>query len=207
MGELGQPHRQPAAGGYRLRRLPFRGGAAPAAFMPSPAPNAAPSRSVPSPNPMALPGFGALGHPAAGNRLRRSLAALAGQPQQWHQLSHPAGRGGRPFPHRTAAAAKGPCPLPAECRPPCCKCFTSWGSPVPPAVPAAWPPTSGSAVRMAPDAQNSWAWFHRLLEGCGVLCAPGAGFGQMGEGWLRFTAFSRPEDTAEALRRMEHFLR
>lgn len=58
-----------------------------------------------------------------------------------------------------------------------------------------------------PDAQNSWAWFHRLLEGCGVLCAPGAGFGQMGEGWLRFTAFSRPEDTAEALRRMEHFLR
>ena len=58
-----------------------------------------------------------------------------------------------------------------------------------------------------PDAENSWAWFHRLLEGCGVLCAPGAGFGQMGEGWLRFTAFSRPEDTAEALRRMEHFLR
>lgn len=58
-----------------------------------------------------------------------------------------------------------------------------------------------------PDAQNSWAWFHRLLEGCGVLCAPGVGFGQMGEGWLRFTAFSRPEDTAEALRRMEHFLR
>ena len=58
-----------------------------------------------------------------------------------------------------------------------------------------------------PDAQNSWAWFHRLLEGCGVPCAPGAGFGQMGEGWLRFTAFSRPEDTAEALRRMEHFLR
>ena len=36
--------------------------------------------------------------------------------QRWHQLSHPAGRGGRPFPHRTAAAAKGPCPLPAECR-------------------------------------------------------------------------------------------
>ena len=30
---------------------------------------------------------------------------------------------------------------------------------------------------------------------------------KMGEGWLRFTAFSRPEDTAEALRRMEHFLR
>ena len=58
-----------------------------------------------------------------------------------------------------------------------------------------------------PDAENSWAWFHRLLEGCGVLCAPGAGFGQMGEGWLRFTAFSWPEDTAEALRRMEHFLR
>lgn len=58
-----------------------------------------------------------------------------------------------------------------------------------------------------PGGGSSWDWFHRLLEGCGVLCAPGAGFGPMGEGWLRFTAFARPEDTAAALRRMENFLR
>ena len=116
MGELGQPHRQPAAGGYRLRRLPFRGGAAPQHLC-------RPRRQTLRHRGRLLlqirwlyRGSVRLGHPAAGNRLRRSLAALAGQPQQWHQLSHPAGRGGRPFPHRTAAAAKGPCPLPAECR-------------------------------------------------------------------------------------------
>ncbi len=56
-----------------------------------------------------------------------------------------------------------------------------------------------------PNGQDSWKWFHRLLEEGGVLCTPGAGFGAMGEGWLRFTAFARPEDTSEALKRVEHF--
>ena len=46
-------------------------------------------------------------------------------------------------------SGKGPLPSTGRMPPPCCKCFTSWGSPVPPAVPAAWPPISGSAVRMA----------------------------------------------------------
>ena len=58
-----------------------------------------------------------------------------------------------------------------------------------------------------PDDKGSWYWFRRLLEDCGVICAPGAGFGQQGEGWLRFTAFGAPADTAEALRRMERFFR
>lgn len=58
-----------------------------------------------------------------------------------------------------------------------------------------------------PDDQGSWYWFRRLLEDCGVICAPGAGFGQQGEGWLRFTAFGAPAATAEALRRMERFFR
>ena len=53
-----------------------------------------------------------------------------------------------------------------------------------------------------PDGQGSWYWFHRLLRECGVVCAPGAGFGTMGEHWLRFTAFGDPRTTAEALRRM-----
>lgn len=53
-----------------------------------------------------------------------------------------------------------------------------------------------------PDEQGSWYWFHRLLRECGVVCAPGAGFGSMGEHWLRFTAFGDPRTTAEALRRM-----
>ncbi len=53
-----------------------------------------------------------------------------------------------------------------------------------------------------PDEQGSWHWFHRLLRECGVVCAPGAGFGSMGEHWLRFTAFGDPRTTAEALRRM-----
>ena len=53
-----------------------------------------------------------------------------------------------------------------------------------------------------PDGGDSWGWFRRLLEECGVICAPGAGFGAMGEGWLRFTAFGKNAATAEALRRM-----
>ena len=56
-----------------------------------------------------------------------------------------------------------------------------------------------------PDEHDSRYWFACLLTECGVICAPGAGFGQQGEGWLRFTAFSSPAVTAKALRRMEHF--
>ena len=48
-----------------------------------------------------------------------------------------------------------------------------------------------------PDEQGSWYWFHRLLRECGVVCAPGAGFGTMGEHWLRFTAFGDPRTTAQ----------
>lgn len=54
-----------------------------------------------------------------------------------------------PFPPPDCGSGKRPLPSTGRMPPPCCKCFTSLGSPVPPAVPAAWPPTSGSAVRMA----------------------------------------------------------
>lgn len=56
-----------------------------------------------------------------------------------------------------------------------------------------------------PDEHDSHYWFACLLTECGVICAPGSGFGAQGEGWLRFTAFSSPAVTAKALRRMEHF--
>ena len=52
-----------------------------------------------------------------------------------------------------------------------------------------------------PEGTDSWGMFRRLLTQCGVLCAPGAGFGTEGEGYLRFTAFSSEAVTAEALRR------
>lgn len=57
-----------------------------------------------------------------------------------------------------------------------------------------------------PDPKDSWGWFDRLLNECGVICTPGAGFGAAGEGWLRFTAFGEPAATAEALRRLEVLL-
>ena len=57
-----------------------------------------------------------------------------------------------------------------------------------------------------PAPKDSWDWFDRLLNECGVICTPGAGFGAAGEGWLRFTAFGEPAATAEALRRIEVLL-
>lgn len=57
-----------------------------------------------------------------------------------------------------------------------------------------------------PNGAGSWVMFRRLLEQCGVLCTPGAGFGALGEGYLRFTSFAREGDTAEALRRIKGVL-
>ncbi|MBR4727588.1 MAG: LL-diaminopimelate aminotransferase [Clostridia bacterium] len=58
-----------------------------------------------------------------------------------------------------------------------------------------------------PDGQDSWAFFDRLLHEIQVVGTPGAGFGACGEGYLRFTTFGDPEDTAEAARRIETLLR
>ena len=56
--------------------------------------------------------------------------------------------------------------------------------------------------KMLLEVENEDEIVRRLLEECGVICAPGAGFGAMGEGWLRLTAFGKNAATAEALRRM-----
>jgi len=53
-----------------------------------------------------------------------------------------------------------------------------------------------------PQGYTSWSFFDLLLDRCQVVCTPGAGFGPSGEGYVRFSAFSRREDCAEALKRM-----
>lgn len=53
-----------------------------------------------------------------------------------------------------------------------------------------------------PQGFDSWSFFDYLLNTCQVVCTPGAGFGEAGEGFVRFSAFSKREDCEEALRRM-----
>lgn len=54
-----------------------------------------------------------------------------------------------------------------------------------------------------PQGFDSWSFFDRLLNTCQIVCTPGAGFGPSGEGFVRFSAFSKREDVEEALRRMK----
>ncbi len=54
-----------------------------------------------------------------------------------------------------------------------------------------------------PDGMGSWEFFDRLLNEAHVVCTPGAGFGSAGEGFLRLTAFGRPENIKEALERIK----
>ena len=55
----------------------------------------------------------------------------------------------------------------------------------------------------APHGWDSWTFFDHLLQQCQVLCTPGVGFGPSGEGYVRFSAFSKSEDCIEALQRMK----
>ena len=52
-----------------------------------------------------------------------------------------------------------------------------------------------------PKKMKSWEFFDYLLEHLGIVGTPGAGFGAMGEGWFRLTAFASREATAEAVER------
>lgn len=52
-----------------------------------------------------------------------------------------------------------------------------------------------------PDGISSWDFFDLLLNRIQVVGTPGVGFGPSGEGFLRLTAFARPEDVDEALDR------
>lgn len=50
----------------------------------------------------------------------------------------------------------------------------------------------------APGALKSWDCFDLLLDRTGIVCTPGAGFGDCGEGFLRLTAFNTREKTKQA---------
>jgi LL-diaminopimelate aminotransferase len=47
----------------------------------------------------------------------------------------------------------------------------------------------------------SWEFFDRLLQKANLVGTPGAGFGPTGEGYLRLTAFGKPDDVKEAMER------
>jgi len=58
----------------------------------------------------------------------------------------------------------------------------------------------------SPNGMPSWDFFDLLLKKAGVVTTPGAGFGPSGEGYIRLTAFSTAEATAEAVERIGSIL-
>ena len=53
---------------------------------------------------------------------------------------------------------------------------------------------------------RSWDFFDRLLNETAVVCTPGAGFGNCGEGHVRLSAFNSPSNVEEALDRIRRKL-
>ena len=58
-----------------------------------------------------------------------------------------------------------------------------------------------------PDGMDSWTFFDCLLHKAQIVGTPGAGFGECGEGYFRFSTFGDPSDTAEAAKRLLNLLR
>lgn len=54
---------------------------------------------------------------------------------------------------------------------------------------------------------KSWEAFNYLLEKANIITTPGIGFGQNGEGFLRFSAFGHREDIKEGARRIKENLK
>jgi LL-diaminopimelate aminotransferase len=54
-----------------------------------------------------------------------------------------------------------------------------------------------------PNELTSWEFFDLLLNKIQVVGTPGSGFGAAGEGFFRFTAFGKREDTLEAVERIK----
>jgi LL-diaminopimelate aminotransferase len=52
-----------------------------------------------------------------------------------------------------------------------------------------------------PNGIGSWKFFDLLLEQANVVCTPGAGFGNCGEGFVRLSALAKPEDVKDAMDR------
>ncbi len=53
-----------------------------------------------------------------------------------------------------------------------------------------------------PDGVSSWDWFEDWLQTCRIVTTPGCGFGEAGEGYLRLSAFCRPEEAEAAAKRV-----
>lgn len=53
-----------------------------------------------------------------------------------------------------------------------------------------------------PEGYSSWQFFNFLLQQFNIVVTPGVGFGPSGEGYVRLTAFSSAEATAEACARL-----
>lgn len=58
-----------------------------------------------------------------------------------------------------------------------------------------------------PNGMSSWEFFDLLLTKANVVGTPGAGFGEMGEGFFRLTAFGDRERTREAAERIKKLLK
>jgi len=52
-----------------------------------------------------------------------------------------------------------------------------------------------------PAGLGSWAFLDLLMDRCGVLMVPGAGFGPRGDGWMRVSCFGKTEDVREGITR------
>jgi len=55
--------------------------------------------------------------------------------------------------------------------------------------------------------RDSWEFFDLLLNKAGVVCTPGAGFGQCGQGYIRISAFNSFENVEKAMERIKTALR
>lgn len=58
-----------------------------------------------------------------------------------------------------------------------------------------------------PNNAPSWKFFEEMLYGAQVVCTPGVGFGQAGEGFIRLTSFGNREDCLEAMTRIKKWLK
>jgi LL-diaminopimelate aminotransferase len=54
--------------------------------------------------------------------------------------------------------------------------------------------------------KDSWEFFDQLLHKAAVVCTPGAGFGQCGEGYIRISAFNSFENVKAAMERIQNAL-
>lgn len=56
-----------------------------------------------------------------------------------------------------------------------------------------------------PENAGSWDFFGHLLDTAGIVCTPGSGFGDCGEGWFRLSAFGKRKTVTEAAERLGRF--